>query len=112
LGDFGIETVHGLYAEQTVVLFIIFRLADLAGDHVTRAQAKAPNLGLGNVDVGRTWKKAVFAEESVAIFDDLEDATAKEIPLLLSLGLEDSEDKLLLLQRAVTGHTEVAGHVL
>ena len=97
---------------SAVILLTLLWLANLPGNHVAGAQAKPPNLGLGDVDVGWAGEKAIFAQETVAVLDDLEDAAAKEETLLLGLRLKNPKDQVLLLQRAVAGDAKVAGQVL
>src|SRR6266487_3218139 len=43
-GDFGVYSINGFDTQQAIILFIILRWANLAGNHVTCAQAKAADL--------------------------------------------------------------------
>ena len=51
LDRLGVEIVDFVDADQPVVLFALFRPADLALDHVAAAQLEAANLRLADVDV-------------------------------------------------------------
>src|SRR2546421_3097548 len=55
LGDFGVYTVNGLDAQQAVVLLVVLWWANLAGDHIPSAPAKAANLRLRNIDIHVAW---------------------------------------------------------
>src|SRR5581483_1100470 len=50
--------------------------------------------------------------KTVAVVDDIEDAAAKDVALLLGLGLEQAENQVLLAQRGDAVHPQLAGQVL
>ncbi len=111
LGRLRIQAVDGVHPQEAVVLLGVLGRADGAHDVVTGAQGEATDLGLGDVNVAEAGAQAVGAEEAVAIGGDLQDATGEIVPLPLSFGLKDAEDKILLAQGGGAAKAQLLGHL-
>src|SRR5207244_4232257 len=85
LGHLGVEAVDGLHAQQAVIPLRVLGGADLARDHIARAQAKAADLGERDVDVVGPGSRA--AQEPEALADHLEHTHAEHLVLLFGLAL-------------------------
>ena len=51
-----------------------------------------------------------MAEEADTVFHNLKDATAEQVALLFTLGLQQAEDQLLLFETRITRYLKVLGH--
>ncbi len=98
LGVFRPVEVDLLDLEQREVALAVLGRADLAGDGVAGAQAEAPDLARGDVDVVRAGQVGAVggAQEAESVLQDLQHPVAVDVLSLLRLCLEDGEDEVLL----------------
>ena len=110
LGSLGVEPVDGLDLEEAVVLLVVARGADLAGDVIAGAEGEAAQVGLRDVDVVRSGEEGFAAEEAVVtVVGDLEEAAGEEVAAAFGLGLEEAEDEIALAQGGGVADAELAG---
>ena len=83
----------------------------MAPDAVAGTEAKAANLGLRDIDIISPREHPLTAQEAEAIRDNVEDAIAERIALLLGLSLEQFEDEILLFKPAVASNIKLASHL-
>ena len=110
-GDFRVHAVNGFYAQQAIVLFVILRWTNLAGNHISCAQAEAANLRLRDVDIHIAGQETLLSEETEPVFNDFQHACAENVALLFGMGLEKPENEVLFFEGSVTGEFEVASDV-
>ncbi len=98
---FGIDAVDQLNPQQAEVALIFFGWSYLAGDPVSSPQAEAPDLGLRHIHIVRPRQHPVAAQKAKAIGDDIQNAGAKGIALLLGLRMHQLHDQILLAQAQI-----------
>ena len=100
LADVGVLVIDRLDLQQGEVALAVLGRAHLAADRVAGAQIELLDLARRQVDVVGTGQVVVVgaAEESVALGQHLQDALGEDQPVALGLGLEQTEDQLLLAQ--------------
>ena len=76
---------------------------------VAGAEAEAPYLGLGDVDVVYAGFQAIMAEEAIALVGEGEDAAGDDDVLVVESGGEEAENKLALLERGVVVDVGLSG---
>ena len=109
LGLFRVQSVDSLHLEQTEILLRLFGWAHLPGHQIARAQAKAPNLALADIYVVRAGQQMFTAQEADAILYNIQNATAKNIPLLLCIGAQQAHNQVILFQSGIPCDLHGAG---
>ena len=103
---FGIEVVDFVDANESVVLFALFRPARLSLDHVAAAQFEAANLRLADVDVVVADVVAGAAQEAVALGQDVENAARHLDARARDLRLHEQSDDLVFLDFRRRGYLD------
>ncbi len=109
-----VHAVDRLDAQEAVVLLVVLGGAHGAGNVVAGAQAKAPHLGLRDVDVTDAGQVVHTAQEAVAAFvQDLQDACTEDLAFALRLVLQDAVNIVLLMASPLAHlQAEASGDVL
>ena len=106
-----IDAVDGLHAQQAEELLVVLWRPHLTADAVAGAKTEAANLRLRDVDVIRAGKESRTAQKTEAVFDDLEDAVAEDLPIFLRLRAQQTHHLFLLRQATKRRNLEVSGHL-
>ena len=91
-----INAVDRLDAEEAIVLFSVLGGPHLPRHVVARAQAEAPNLGLGDVDIVDPVAEPIVPQEAVSVIDQLQDTAADDLHLTIRAHRQEPEYQLLL----------------
>jgi hypothetical protein len=82
----------------------------LAAYHVAGAQAEAPDLRLGDVDIVLAGEVMVRPQKADPFVDDLEDAAAQFQSLAFGIRLQKAQNKVFLFHSGAAGNFEFLGH--
>ena len=107
----GIDAVDGLDSQQAEELLIVLRRPHLTTDPIAGAQSESADLRLRDVDVIGSRKESLAPQEPETIFDDLQDAVAEDLAVLLRLRAEESHHLFWLRQATKCWNLEIARHL-
>ena len=83
LGLVGIQPINGFNTQQAAVFLTLFGRPGLSYHCIAVAQAEAPYLGVGDIDIVGAGQQAFLPEESVALVHDLKYSSQAHIEAYL-----------------------------
>ena len=106
-----VHPIHRLDAQETIILLRLLRRSHLPHYHIAGAQAKAPNLGLRDINVFRAGLIMVTAQIPFTIVHNVQHAATEHQTFALGFGLQQTQDKVLFFEPAITRNSPLSSQI-